>query len=209
MRRCQLGTFLCLGGASVPCQSRFMDSSFHACFTCCVTPTQRNGSSASWLQIQWITFILRARLNCAAPQPRVLRGTAPMPSSQSVSRLVRLSEIIARNSKLLNSHLIEKKLPQPSFSADAPPDGICIGKSEPRREELERAKRELVSATNELYDLSVGPRESVRNLAWDVSVNLLESPLVRAAYSMKKDCGMLLCHRCLQQKQSNDGNSDG
>lgn len=106
-----------------------------------------------------------------------------MPSSPSVSRLVRLSEIIARNSKLLNSHIIENKLPQPSFSADAPPDGICISKNEPRREELERAKRELVSATNELYDLSVGPRESVRNLAWDVSVNLLEgSPPVRAAH---------------------------
>ncbi|KAF1345928.1 O-methyltransferase-domain-containing protein [Delphinella strobiligena] len=95
-----------------------------------------------------------------------------MPSSPSVSRLVRLSEIIARNSKLLNSHLIEKKLPQPSFSADAPPDGIYIGKNEPRRKELERAKRELVSATNELYDLSVGPRESVRNLAWDFNRQL-------------------------------------
>lgn len=129
-----------------------------------------------------------------------------MPSSQSVSRLVRLSEIIARNSKLLNSHLIEKKLPQPSFSADAPPDGIYIGRDEPRREELERARRELVSATNELYDLSVGPRESVRNLAWDVSVNLLEeSSPVHAAYSMKKDKGMLLCHECLQQKQPDHG----
>lgn len=129
-----------------------------------------------------------------------------MPSSPSVSRLVRLSEIIARNSKLLNSHLIEKKLPQPSFSADAPPDGIYIGKNEPRRKELERAKRELVSATNELYDLSVGPRESVRNLAWDVSVNLLEeSPLVCAAYTMKNDKGMLLSYAYFQQKQSNDG----
>ena len=92
---------------------------------------------------------------------------APIPSSPS--RLIKLSEIISRNSKLLNSYLAERKLPQPSFAPDAPTDGIVIGKDEPRRKELEKARRELVSATKELHDLSVGARESVRNLAWDVS----------------------------------------
>lgn len=93
-----------------------------------------------------------------------------IPSSSSASRLLKLSEIIARNSKILNAHLVEKRLPQPSFASDAPPDGIVIEKDEPTRKELESARRQLITATKELHDLSVGARESMRSLAWDVSL---------------------------------------
>lgn len=98
---------------------------------------------------------------------------APIPpTTSSASRLLKLSETISKNTKLLNSYLIEKRLPQPSFAADGPPAGIVIEKDEPRRKELERVKKELVTATKELHDLSIGPREGVRRLAWDVSTSL-------------------------------------
>lgn len=95
---------------------------------------------------------------------------APIPSP--LSRLIKLSENISRNSKLLSSYLVEKRLPQPSFAASAPPDGITIPHDEPTRKKLDQARRELASATKELHDLSVGPREGVRELAWSVSAIL-------------------------------------
>lgn len=104
---------------------------------------------------------------------------APVPSLSHASRLLKLSEVIARNTRLLNGYLTANKLPQPSFAVDAPGDGIIIAKDEPKRMELERARKQLVSATKELHDLSVGPRESVRTQAWDVSLfNMLYHLLI-------------------------------
>lgn len=119
--------------------------------------------------------------------------------ASSPSRLIKLSEIIARNTKLLNSHLADKKLPQPSFAADAPPDGIVIGKNEPRRNDLEKARRELVSATKELHDLSVGARESVRSLAWDVS------SLQHVICSCSSSSILLSHHKIIMEKMFDHG----
>ncbi|GAB7347283.1 hypothetical protein MBLNU459_g3369t1 [Dothideomycetes sp. NU459] len=94
------------------------------------------------------------------------------PATLSPSRLLKLSEVIARNTRLLNGYLAATKSPQPSFAVDAPADGIVIAKDAPKRVELERARKQLVAATRELHDLSVGPRESVRTLAWDFNSNL-------------------------------------
>lgn len=91
------------------------------------------------------------------------------PIARQVSRLVQLSENISRNARLLNAHLIEKRLPQPSFAAAAPPDGIVIAEDDPKRLELDLARRELVSATKELHDLALGPADSLRELCFSVS----------------------------------------
>jgi len=101
----------------------------------------------------------------------------------SISRLVKLSEVISRNSKLLNAHLVNTKLPQPSFAYDAPSEGIVIDRHDSRRKELEKARKELISATKELHDLSVGAKEGLRSNAWNVSLNFF-SPLFFGQHSI-------------------------
>lgn len=109
-------------------------------------------------------------------------------ASVPLSRILKLSEVIARNTSLLNGYLTTHKLPQPSFAVDAPGDGFVIAKNEPRRAELERARKQLVAATKELHDLSVGPRESVRTQAWDVSFVVRFVVSSRRLFGKAVDC---------------------
>lgn len=114
---------------------------------------------------------------------------APGMSSLQASHLLRLSEVITRESKLLYRYLAANKLAQPSFSVDGPDRGIMILEDEPKRAKLEHARRQLIAATRELYDLSMGPRESVRSLALDVSFPIMSCVRVATASMPRSQTG--------------------
>ncbi|KAH7091604.1 putative O-methyltransferase [Paraphoma chrysanthemicola] len=77
-----------------------------------------------------------------------------MASTQS--RIAALSAIISSNTQKIDEYLKKHDLPQPSFSASAPLDLNLPP-------ELERARIEILHATQELNDLLQGPRDLLFN----------------------------------------------
>lgn len=80
-------------------------------------------------------------------------------------RLIELTEIIATNTKKIDEFFKVEGKPDLSFNVDAPGDFPVPSSNI----EIQQARRAVVNATQELHDLMVGPRESVRWLAWSVS----------------------------------------
>lgn len=83
-----------------------------------------------------------------------------MASSQS--RIRELSEAIATHSRIVDDHLSENNLPQPSFDADGPSD-LSLPPA------IEESRGKVLTATQELNDLLQGPR----NLLFNHEVQLL------------------------------------
>lgn len=91
----------------------------------------------------------------------------------SLKRITALSDEISKNSKILTDYLGEKGLEAASFDVDGPDEWPIS----PSDEEPFKARLNLIAATKELQDLSLGPKEGLRYLAWDVSTPpLRESP---------------------------------
>jgi hypothetical protein len=84
--------------------------------------------------------------------------------ASSSSRLVELTDIISTNTKKIDEYFAAEGLPKLTFDADGPPDFPVPNKNE----EIAGARRAVVNATQELHDLMVGPRETIRWLAWSV-----------------------------------------
>ncbi|KAK5996560.1 Chlorophenol O-methyltransferase [Cladobotryum mycophilum] len=80
----------------------------------------------------------------------------------SVDRLTTLSGAIDEKTRFLTDTLRAKGLEAPSFHAGGLSDFPLLD-----NEEANRARREIVALTKELHDLVLGPRESLKNLAWD------------------------------------------
>ncbi|KAH7081198.1 putative O-methyltransferase [Paraphoma chrysanthemicola] len=76
--------------------------------------------------------------------------------SSTQSRIAILSTIISSNTDRIDKHLNKNSLPHPSFSADAPLDLNLPP-------ELEKARIEVLHATQELNDLLQGPRDLLFN----------------------------------------------
>ncbi len=83
----------------------------------------------------------------------------------SLKRITALSDEVSKNSKLLTEYLASKGLEAASFDVD----GLDEYPINPNDEEPFKARLDLIAATKELHDLSLGPKESLRYLAWDVS----------------------------------------
>jgi len=79
------------------------------------------------------------------------------------SVLIKLAQIITRETEKVDAYLKENNIPAPSFDADALADFPHLP------EVVQKARQEVVRATTELKELLVGPTESLRWLAWDVS----------------------------------------
>jgi hypothetical protein len=88
-----------------------------------------------------------------------------MAPANSASRIVELGEIISANTAKVNDFLAESGLPQLTFDVDGPADFPVPSANE----DISNARRAVVNATMELHDLMVGPRETLRWLAWSVS----------------------------------------
>jgi hypothetical protein len=80
------------------------------------------------------------------------------------SRLIALAQTITRETEILDRYLKENDLPYPNFDVEGPSDFPRLP------DDISRARHEVVRATTELRDLTVGPTETLRWMAWDVSL---------------------------------------
>jgi len=83
----------------------------------------------------------------------------------SLDRLANLSNEIATNTKILTDYLSSKGLDAPSFDVN----GVDEFSISPSDIIPFKARLDLIAATKELHDLTIGPKEGLRTLAWDVS----------------------------------------
>ncbi|EGX95068.1 O-methyltransferase, putative [Cordyceps militaris CM01] len=78
------------------------------------------------------------------------------------SRLIHLAKIISTESNKLDSYCKSQGLAPPSFDADAPQDFPKLP------DDIQKSRREIIFAANELSSLVRGPRESVRWGVWGI-----------------------------------------
>lgn len=84
--------------------------------------------------------------------------------ADNTSLLVRLSQIIARETEKVDAYFRENSIPAPTFEADGLSDYPALP------DEVQKARLAVVKAAADLKDLMVGPKESLRWMAWDVSL---------------------------------------
>lgn len=75
-----------------------------------------------------------------------------------------LADEISENTKIVTDYLASQGLDAASFDTD----GLAEFPIPPEEEVASKARLRLVAATKELHDISVGPKEGLRCLAWDV-----------------------------------------
>lgn len=92
-----------------------------------------------------------------------------MPIPTGASRLSELTAIISSNTKTIEQYFANNDLPSLSFDVDATRDFPVASTNE----EIQKARRAVVNATQELHDLMVGPREHLRWMAWSVCIEPL------------------------------------
>ncbi|KAE8329587.1 hypothetical protein BDV39DRAFT_213720 [Aspergillus sergii] len=81
----------------------------------------------------------------------------------SPNRLIALSNVIAEKTKVITDFLASKGLEPPSFDVDGLADyAISVDDKE-----AFEARLELIAASKELYALSHGPKDHIRNICWD------------------------------------------
>ncbi|KAI1654696.1 S-adenosyl-L-methionine-dependent methyltransferase [Daldinia decipiens] len=79
------------------------------------------------------------------------------------SKMIALAQKIASETEKVEAYFKNNDLLAPRFDADAPGDFPIMP------DDVSRSRREVIHATQELHDLMVGPRETVRWMAWDVT----------------------------------------
>lgn len=80
------------------------------------------------------------------------------------NQLIVLSEVIAKKTKVISDFLAAKGLEPPSFDAA----GLAEYAISADGVEAYEARLDLIEASKELYALSHGPKDHIRNLCWDV-----------------------------------------
>ncbi|KAI0119468.1 S-adenosyl-L-methionine-dependent methyltransferase [Daldinia grandis] len=83
------------------------------------------------------------------------------PPTMASSKMITLAKKIASETEKVEAYFKNNDLLTPSFDADAPGDFPIMP------DDVSKSRREVIHATQELHDLMVGPRESVRWMAWD------------------------------------------
>ncbi|KAK3994347.1 O-methyltransferase-domain-containing protein [Cladorrhinum sp. PSN332] len=83
----------------------------------------------------------------------------------SVTRLTDLASEISKNTAIITDYLASKSLPATSFDAD----GLAELPIPPEDKVTLQARFDLAAATKELHDLTVGPKQSLHDLVWDLS----------------------------------------
>lgn len=73
-----------------------------------------------------------------------------------------LAETISKETAKLEKYMKENGLPMPSFDEDAEGDFPKLP------EDMQKSRLEIIHATKQLRDLTVGPRESLRWGVWEV-----------------------------------------
>lgn len=91
-----------------------------------------------------------------------------MAPTASVERMATLAHEITEKTKIITDYLSRNGLEAASFDVN----GLAEFPISPKDEEPYQARLELISLTKELHDISVGPKEGLRYLAWDVGASL-------------------------------------
>jgi hypothetical protein len=87
--------------------------------------------------------------------------------ADNTSLVVKLSQIIARETEKVDAYFRENSIPSPSFDVDGPSEHPALP------DEIQKARLAVVKAAADLKELMVGPKESLRWMAWDVSLPLI------------------------------------
>lgn len=98
------------------------------------------------------------------------------PTAQCSSKISKLAAIISTETGKVEKYFQENGLPLPSFEAETFNDFHTLPPP------IAKSRSEVIQATQELKDLMMGPGESVRWMAWDVSpdhLNLSSFELLR------------------------------
>lgn len=82
----------------------------------------------------------------------------------NTSLLVKLSQTIARETEKVDAYFRENSIPTPTFEADGVSDYPALP------DEVQKSRLAVVKAAADIKDLMVGPKESLRWMAWDVSL---------------------------------------
>jgi len=80
------------------------------------------------------------------------------------SRVLRLTDIISSKTRMIDEYLALNNLPALTWDASGPADFPVPSSND----EIQIARRAVVNATKELHDLMVGPRETLRWMAWNL-----------------------------------------
>lgn len=100
----------------------------------------------------------------SASFPPTINGNGTVTPRSSVTHLSVLSEAIQTKTTLLANSLNAKHIDAPSFELDGstsfPLDKLDL--------QDKTTRSELIALTKELHDLLVGPKDALKNLAWNV-----------------------------------------
>lgn len=83
-------------------------------------------------------------------------------ASSASTNMTQLADTISRETARLEKYLQDNGLPMPSFDVDAADDFPRLP------DDMQRSRLEIIHATKQLRDLTIGPRESVRWGVWEV-----------------------------------------
>lgn len=101
------------------------------------------------------------------PEPEPVSTTSntlpPTQSSTSTSQMIDLARKITAETEKLEAYMRDNGLPMPGFDVDAPADFPKLP------EDIQESRQNVIHATKELRDLTIGPREAVRWGVWEVS----------------------------------------
>lgn len=97
--------------------------------------------------------------------PHATNGNGTGPHS-SVTHLAALAEAIQTKTASLTNSLSEKHLEAPSFDLG----GEAIFPVAQLDSASAATRNELIALTQELHDLLVGPKDTLKNLAWNASI---------------------------------------
>jgi hypothetical protein len=106
------------------------------------------------------------------------------------TRLLQLTEIISSQTEKIQEYFTANGLPDLSFDPTSPGDFPVPSSNT----EMHEARRAVVNATQELHDLMVGPRETVRWAAWNVGYKpcCVTSQILACAYYIAYKASPLL-----------------
>jgi hypothetical protein len=102
-----------------------------------------------------------AQRNSEAGITTTTTGSQAQEEAGETSLLVQLARTILAETEKVSAYLQKEGITAPSFSEDSPADFPKLP------EEITKSRQAVVLATAKLRDLVVGPRESLRWMAWD------------------------------------------
>jgi hypothetical protein len=85
----------------------------------------------------------------------------------SINRMTALAKEISEQTAIITDYLSSKGLEAASYDVN----GLAEFPIPPEDEVPFKARLDLAAATKELYDISVGPKQALRDLAWDASLS--------------------------------------